>query len=67
MPFGLMSCFGKNCFNFWFLRATVEYHRHSDKHLPDIEVTIAVNEDELLIRYEYEIIISTYIYIYIFL
>ncbi len=37
---------------FFFSRATVEYHRNSDNGLPDIEVTISVNEDELLLRYE---------------
>ncbi len=35
-----------------FLRATVEYHRNTEHGLPDIEVTISVNEDELLLRYE---------------
>lgn len=31
-------------------RATVEHHQHSDQGLPDIEVTISVNDDELILR-----------------
>jgi len=31
-------------------RATIEHHRNSDNDLPDIKVTISVNEDELLVR-----------------
>ncbi len=44
--------FLKNSYYVFFLRATVEYHRNSEHGLPDIEVTISVNEDELLLRYE---------------
>jgi hypothetical protein len=38
---------------FVFCRATVEHHRHSDLGLPSVGVTIAVNEDELILRYEF--------------
>ncbi|CAF0823824.1 unnamed protein product [Rotaria sordida] len=31
-------------------RATVEHHKNSDKKLPNVGVTISVNEDELLLR-----------------
>jgi len=31
-------------------QATVEHHRNSDDSLPNIEVTISVNDDELIIR-----------------
>ncbi|CAF1628960.1 unnamed protein product [Adineta ricciae] len=31
-------------------RATVEHHRYSDLGLPSVGVTIAVNEDELVLR-----------------
>ncbi len=33
-------------------RATVEHHRYSDLGLPSVGVTIAVNEDELVLRYK---------------
>jgi hypothetical protein len=36
----------------FFRRATVEHHRYSDLGLPSVGVTIAVNEDELVLRYE---------------
>ena len=32
-------------------RATVEYHRRAEGELPSVSVTIAVNEDELILRY----------------
>jgi hypothetical protein len=35
-----------------FSRATVEHHRHSGLGLPSVGITIAVNEDELVLRYE---------------
>jgi len=31
-------------------RATVEYHKNSDHDVPNVDVTISVNEDELLLR-----------------
>jgi hypothetical protein len=34
----------------YFSRATVEHHRYSDLGLPSVGVTIAVNEDELVLR-----------------
>ena len=47
-----------------FSRATVEYHRHSDHNLPNVDVTIAVNEDELVLRYEiYQRILNDKLYI----
>ena len=33
-----------------YFRATVECHRHSNQSLPKVAVTIAVNEDELILR-----------------
>jgi hypothetical protein len=47
----LISLINKNIFVF-LSRATVENHRYSDLGLPSVGVTIAVNEDELVFRYE---------------
>lgn len=36
--------------NIFFLRATVEHHRQNPTEMPNVGVTIAVNEDELIVR-----------------